>query len=107
MLIAITNLPDIASAHAVARELVVRRLAACVNILPAVQSIYRWNGRIEETSEVTLIIKTSITRYDVLEQAIIELHPYDVPELIVLPVVRGLPAYLDWIAQESTNDVDD
>jgi periplasmic divalent cation tolerance protein len=101
MLVVITNLPDMKSAHVISRELIARQLAACVNILPAVHSIYRWQGKIEEAAEVTLVIKTTAARYDALEQAIVELHPYDIPEVIALPIARGLPAYLDWVSHES------
>ena len=105
-LLVMTNLGDVASAQMLARALVEQRLAACVNILPAVQSIYRWNGAVEQAAEVTLVIKTTIARYAELEQAIRALHPYELPEVIAVPVSAGLPAYLEWIAQETRKEID-
>lgn len=105
-LLVITNLPDLASAQKLAHALVEQRLAACVNLLPAVQSVYRWNNAVEEAAEVMLMIKTTMTRYATLEQAIQALHPYELPEVIALPVSAGLPAYLGWIAQETRKEID-
>ena len=105
-LLVITNLADADSARIMARALVERRLAACVNLLPAVQSVYRWRNAIEEAAEVTLVIKTTGARYAELEQAIKSLHPYELPEIIAVPVSAGLPAYLDWIAQETRKEID-
>ena len=104
-LLVITNLGNIDSARILARALVERRLAACVNMLPGVQSVYRWRDAIEEEGEVTLVIKTTAGRYTELEQAIKALHPYELPEIIALPVGAGLPAYLDWIAQETRKEI--
>jgi periplasmic divalent cation tolerance protein len=105
-LLVLTNLADMASARLLARALVEQRLAACVNMLPAVQSVYRWNDVIEEAAEVTLLIKTTTARYDELEQAIRALHPYELPEVIAVPVSAGSPAYLAWIAQETRKEID-
>ncbi|SNT04985.1 divalent cation tolerance protein [Noviherbaspirillum humi] len=101
ILIVLTNLPDGASAQALARHIVEQRLAACVNILPGVRSLYRWQGAVEEAAEVTLLIKTPATGYDALETAIRQQHPYDVPEVVAIPVSAGLPAYLAWVADET------
>ncbi|HMM53887.1 MAG TPA: divalent-cation tolerance protein CutA [Candidatus Desulfobacillus sp.] len=98
----ITTLPDAAAARALARSLVEQRHAACVNILPPCQSVYRWQGRLEEAQEVPLLIKTSAARYGALEEAIRAGHPYELPEIIAVPVARGLPAYLDWVARETS-----
>lgn len=106
VLLVFTNLADIAGARQLGRTLVERRLAACVNILPAVESVYRWRESIEQAAEVTLVIKTTAARYAALEEAIRALHPYELPELIALPVSAGLPAYLDWIAQETRKEID-
>jgi periplasmic divalent cation tolerance protein len=83
-----------------------QRLAACVNILPLTHSIYRWQGKLEEASEVTLQIKTRQSRYAALEAAIKAAHPYNVPEIIAVPIVEGLSTYLDWIRQETDKDSD-
>ena len=97
----LTNLPDSESAFNLARQLVHLRLAACVNVLPAATSFYRWEGREEEASEVPVLIKTTDDRYAALEAAIRERHPYSLPEVIAWPIERGLAAYLDWVAHES------
>jgi periplasmic divalent cation tolerance protein len=106
VLLILTNLPDEASAQATARMLVERRLVACVNLLPAVCSIYRWQGAVEEASEVTLLMKSTPSRYPELEAAIKAAHPYEVPEIIALPVAAGLPAYLEWVVSETKRDED-
>ena len=101
-LLVLTNCPDEESANAIALALVEERLAACVNILPRVQSVYRWQGAVESATEIPLFIKSTATNYPALEAAIRNRHPYQVPEIIALPVECGLPAYLDWIASETT-----
>jgi periplasmic divalent cation tolerance protein len=101
----LTNLPELAAAQKLARQLVEQKLAACVNILPGVQSIYRWQGSVEHANEVGLFIKTVQSRYAELQQAVRALHPYDTPELIALPVIDGLPAYLDWISAATKKDL--
>jgi periplasmic divalent cation tolerance protein len=78
--------------------LVEERLAACVNRLPGAHSTYRWQGKVIDDSEVLLVIKTIPERFDALRDRLLELHPYEVPELVALEVVDGHPAYLDWIA---------
>lgn len=105
-MLVLTNMADAVSARSLARALVERRLAACVNLLPGVQSVYRWQGSVEEAEEVTLLIKTSVDRYDALEQAIRQLHPYALPEVIAVPVQAGLQPYLNWITQETRKDID-
>jgi periplasmic divalent cation tolerance protein len=104
-ILVLTNLPDAAAAKVIARQLVERRLAACVNMLPQVQSIYQWNGAVEEANEITLLIKTTQERYADLEASIKAAHPYDVPEIIAMPIVQGLPQYLNWIENETKKDV--
>ena len=98
----LTNCPDEESANAIALALVEERLAACVNILPRVQSVYRWQGAVESATEIPLFIKSTAANYPALEATIRNRHPYQVPEIIALPVTHGLPAYLDWIASETT-----
>src|SRR5690606_15852902 len=100
----ISNLPDRPAAEAVATALVQRRAAACVNILAPCRSIYRWEGAVEQADEVPLLIKSTADRYDLVEAVIHELHPYEVPEIIALPLERGLPAYLAWIENETRTD---
>jgi len=100
-LVVLTNCPDQDHARALAARLVEDRVAACVNVLAACHSVYRWQGRIESAEEVPLLIKTSRERYAALEAAIRAHHPYELPEIVAVPVVRGLPAYLDWIAAET------
>ena len=100
-LLVIANCPDEACANRIALAVVEAGLAACVNLLPRVQSVYRWQGAIESASEVPLLIKTTAGRYGELEAAVRKLHPYDVPEIIALPIAQGLPAYLDWLAAET------
>ncbi|MCL2346327.1 MAG: divalent-cation tolerance protein CutA [Desulfobulbus sp.] len=100
-LLLISNCPDEAVANAIALAVIEEKLAACVNLLPRVQSVYRWQGAVESASEVPLLIKTTAGRYAALEARIRELHPYAVPEIIAVPISRGLPAYLDWLAEET------
>ena len=100
-LLVLTNLPDRDAALKLARALVQRRLAACVNVLGGCASVYRWNGELEEAAEVPVLVKTRAARYAELETAIRELHPYELPEVIAVPIVRGLPEYLDWVAEET------
>jgi periplasmic divalent cation tolerance protein len=100
-LLVITNCPDEECAHAIALAVVEARLAACVNILPRVQSVYRWQGAVESATEIPLFIKATVANYPALEKLIAERHPYDVPEIIALPIAQGLPAYLNWVAEET------
>ena len=100
-LLVLTNLPDRDAAMKLAAELVQRRLAACVNVLSGCTSVYRWKGAIEEASEVPVLMKTRAVRYRELEAAIRELHPYELPEVIAVPVERGLTEYLEWVAEET------
>lgn len=100
-LIVLTNLPDQTTAAALARRLVGERLAACVNIMAPCQSVYRWQGAIESASEVPLLIKTTADRYEALQAAIREFHPYELPEIVAVPVQQGLASFLDWVADET------
>lgn len=96
------NCPDEACADRLAKGLIEARLAACVNRLAPVQSMYRWNERIEIATEVPLLIKTTAARYPEVQDWLAAEHPYEVPEIIALPLATGLPAYLAWVGQEST-----
>jgi periplasmic divalent cation tolerance protein len=89
-------------AEALARELVDRRLAACVQVLPGIRSSYRWEGLVETADEVRLDAKTTAECLDALIAAMRERHPYDVPEIVATPVIGGNPDYLDWIRREVT-----
>ncbi|MEW5888489.1 MAG: divalent-cation tolerance protein CutA [Pseudomonadota bacterium] len=100
-LLVLTNLPDAAAASRLARALVESRLVACANVLAPCRSVYRWQGEIEEAEEVPLLLKTSAGRYAELEATIKAHHPYELPEIIAVPLARGLPAYLDWVAAET------
>lgn len=98
----LTTLPLDAETDAFARALVDERLVACVNVLPEVRSIYRWEGKVETADERQLLMKTTRERVPLLLQRIRALHPYEVPEFIVLPIVDGSDDYLAWI-DSSTN----
>lgn len=101
-LLALSTCPDVETAARIARVLVEERLAACVNRLPGVVSTYRWQGEIHEDAEVLLVIKTTRERFEALRARLLELHPYELPELVALEMAEGLPAYLDWLARETT-----
>ncbi len=96
--------PDTASAQSLAELLVQRQLAACVNLLPPIQSVYRWQGQIERAEEVQLLIKTCADRLEALSAAIVAHHPYEVPEIIAVSPSAGLPAYLDWIRAQTREE---
>ncbi|MBM3336933.1 MAG: divalent-cation tolerance protein CutA [Betaproteobacteria bacterium] len=104
VIIVMTHLPDAATAEALADTLVDTRLAACTSFTPGVQSVYRWQGKIERASEGTLTIKTTQRHYAALQAAILAAHPYELPEIIAFPVVAGLPSYLQWIVAETSPD---
>lgn len=97
-----TNLPDEASAARLARAVLEARLAACVNRLAPCQSEYWWQGRLEQTQEWPLVIKTTQRQFAALEALVRTEHPYDVPELIAWPLVAGLPAYMAWVREETS-----
>ncbi|MFM8557029.1 MAG: divalent-cation tolerance protein CutA [Betaproteobacteria bacterium] len=101
VLIAISNAPDAALAESIARALVEERLAACVNLLAPCLSIYRWQGAVEQATEVPMLIKTTRRRWAALEARLRELHPYDVPELIAVQPAAILPAYAGWVISET------
>lgn len=99
--IVLSTLPSGADGAAFARVLVDERLAACVNIHPAMMSIYRWDGAVAEDSERQIVIKTSRSQVGPLWERLRELHPYDVPEFVVLPITDGSDAYLRWIGDST------
>ena len=104
-LICFCTCPDTDTAERLAEALVEERLAACVNILPGLRSVYRWQAEVERADEVLLLIKTLPDRYPALQDRLRELHPYELPELLAVDAVEGLPAYLRWVA-EGTRPVD-
>jgi periplasmic divalent cation tolerance protein len=97
----LVSAPDAETARRIGRALVEERLAACVNVVPGVSSIYRWRGAVEEAAEVLLVVKTRAARADALAARVQALHPYELPEVVVLPVRGGSRAYLQWVAAES------
>jgi len=100
-IIILTTLPDEAIARSLAQELIKNQMAACVNIMPRMSSIYSWKGKIEEGQEHLLMIKTRAERYSAIEQAIRAQHPYELPEIIATPISHGLPEYMNWIDENS------
>ena len=99
LLLTLTTLPDRECALRLAETLVDQGLAACVNILPAVTSVYQWQGKRESAEEVLMLIKTTKHRYSAMQAAIREQHPYELPEIIAVPVEQGLAGYLEWVEQ--------
>ena len=100
-LLVLTYLPDRAAAERLAELLIEVKFAACVNILAPCRSVYRWQGRIEDAEEFPMLIKTTKDRYAELEAAIRAGHPYELPEIIAIPLAGGLSAYLEWVESET------
>ena len=100
-LLVLTNVPERAVAERLADMLIEKRLAACVNILAPCRSVYRWKDAVQHDEEHPMLIKTTAGRYAALEQALRAGHPYELPEIIAVPIERGLPAYLDWVDAET------
>ena len=100
-LLVFTNLPERAAAERLAEALVAKRLAACINILAPCRSVYRWHGAVQHEEEHPVLIKTTRAAYAELEAEIRAHHPYELPEIVAVPIERGLPAYLDWVAAET------
>ena len=100
-LLVLTNLPDRAAAERIADLVIEKRLAACVNILAPCRSVYRWKDAVQHDEEHPLLIKTTAERYAELERAIRGAHPYELPEIVAVPIERGLPEYLQWVSAET------
>jgi periplasmic divalent cation tolerance protein len=100
--VVLVTAPNADKAVEIARALVELRLAACGNVIPTIRSIYRWQGKVEDGAEAMLVLKTSRDRFAALREKVIALHPYEVPEILELPVGEGNPAYLAWIAESVT-----
>jgi periplasmic divalent cation tolerance protein len=104
MVVVIVTCPDIESADRIASSLTSKKLAACVNITQEIKSVYRWKGKIEESTELLLIIKTRKELLDRIIQEVKLNHPYQVPEVIALPIVGGSPEYMKWLIQETCQE---
>lgn len=100
IIMVVCNVPEAELAQQIAETVVGEQLAACVNILAPCRSVYRWQGKVENTTEIPLLIKTTRAGYAALAARLLQLHPYEVPEIIAVPLVAGLPAYLTWVATE-------
>lgn len=100
-ILVLTTLPERTSAEALARQLLAARLAACIHIGATVRSLYHWHGEIETADEVPVAVKTRAELYPQVEAAIRAQHPYELPEIVAVPLTDGFPAYLDWIAAET------
>lgn len=98
-LVILITAPSLESARQIARLLVEKRLAACVNLVPGMTSIYRWEGKVQEDAEVLLLAKTHRQRLEALQAEVKAVHSYQVPEIIALPIVAGLEAYLNWVGE--------
>jgi periplasmic divalent cation tolerance protein len=99
VLLAISTFPDVETANRIAEALVAEKLAACANLIPAVHSIYHWKEKIESAGEVMVFFKTTEDRLAAFEEKLRSLHPYEVPEIIFLPITSGLREYLRWVAE--------
>jgi periplasmic divalent cation tolerance protein len=97
ILLALSTFPDAETARRISNQLVTKKFAACANILPAVESIYCWKGKIENAGEVIVLFKTTPDRQTAFQEKLRSLHPYDVPEIIFVPVSSGLPEYVRWV----------
>jgi len=100
-LLVFTTLPSAEKAAELGKALVEERLAACANLIPAVRSIYRWQGKLQDENEVLVLLKTRAEHLERLKLRILELHPYEVPEVLAVPVEAGYQPYLDWLAGET------
>ena len=100
-LLVLTTVPDVEHAETIARRLIDNRCAACVSIGAPIRSLYHWRGKTETANEVPMTIKTTAGCYEAVERLIRELHPYELPEVIAIPITGGLAPYLDWIAAET------
>ncbi len=99
----LTTLPNPEVAAKLAKSIVEEKLAACANLFPALRSVYRWDATIQDDNEVLVLFKTQKAHYERLKSRILELHPYELPEVLAIPVEQGHQAYLDWIARETTS----
>jgi len=105
VLLAFCTCPDEKTAAGIAEALVAERLAACVNRLPGLTSVYLWRDKVERDAEALLLIKTTDARFEALRARLCALHPYELPKIIAIPVTKGLPAYLQWVTACTSVDV--
>jgi periplasmic divalent cation tolerance protein len=105
VMVALTTAPSVEVAERIGRSVVEERLAACANVVPGVTSIFRWKGAVERESEVLVVLKTTAEGVEALERRVVELHPYEVPEVVAFPVEAGHAPYLDWVRREVSHDV--
>lgn len=103
-LVTLTTCPARDVAERIASALVEERHAACVNIIPGLTSVYRWQGRIERDAELLLVAKTTRAAYPGLERTVLRLHPDELPEIVAVPVQGGLAGYLDWVSEQTSGD---
>lgn len=103
VLLALSTFPDVAVAHRVANQLVEEKLAACANIFPPIESIYRWKEKVENSNEIMVLFKVSEDRQSAFQEKLRSLHSYEVPEIIFIPIVAGLPDYLRWVTESCVN----
>ncbi len=101
-MLVLTTLPNADAAGELSRTLVNEKLAACANVFPALRSIYRWQTKVQDENEVLVLFKTRQEQFERLKARILELHPYEVPEVLAIPVEQGYHAYLEWLAKETT-----
>jgi periplasmic divalent cation tolerance protein len=105
VLLVFCTCPDEPTGAGIAEALVVERLAACVNRVPSLTSVYLWQGKVERDTEVLLLIKTTDARFNALRERLCELHPYELPEIVAVPVAKGLPDYLQWVSTCTADEV--
>ena len=99
VVLACSTFPDVETARRIARELVNENFAACANVIPMIESIYRWQGKIQQGDETLVLFKTTAARFAAFEEKLKALHPYDVPEIICTPIAHGWPPYLAWVRE--------
>jgi periplasmic divalent cation tolerance protein len=104
ILLALSTFPDIETARRIARDLVAENFAACANIIPAVESIYRWQGKVEQGTETLVLFKTAAAHYLAFQEKLKSLHPYDIPEIIACPVDKAWPEYLRWVIDSTASE---
>ncbi len=100
-LLVLSTCPDQATAERIAQLLVEEKLAACVNVIPDITSLFQWQGKLDQDNEILLLIKTTAASYGALETLVRQQHPYELPEIIAVPIVDGLNDYLDWVSSNT------